>query len=97
MSDAFYLRPQLRARPTDTLEIGLAGVVSAAMQTASTPTGGRLYGGEIDLRFDWHPVPGFQAILEYGVFFPGPGLDNPDGDIRATPAQALRTTLAVMW
>ncbi len=97
VSDAFYVRPQLRVRPMETLEIGVSGVVSAAMKPESTPGDGRLYGGEVDLRIDWHPVPGFRAILEYGAFFPGAGLDNPDLEVRATPAQALRATLAVQW
>ena len=48
-------------------------------------------------RIDRHPLPGFRAILEYGAFFPGAGLDNPDLEVRATPAQALRATLAVQW
>ena len=97
VSDAFYVRPQLQVRPMETLEIGLSGVVSAAMKPESTPGDDRLYGGEVDLRLDWHPVPGFRAIMEYGVFFPGGGLDNPDLGVSATPAQALRATLAVQW
>ena len=97
VSDAVYVRPELTWRPNPTLEVGLAGVVSFAMQTGSTPGAPPLYGGEIDLALRWSPVPGFAARVEGAVFVPGAGLRNLDAGLTAKPAGLARTVLAVVF
>jgi uncharacterized protein (TIGR04551 family) len=97
VTDAFYVRPEVRWRPNDAFEGRLSVLVSGAVRPSSTPSGAGLYGAEIDLGIDWTPVAGFVARGEYGVFFPGPALDHPIDGHRAQPAQAFRLVLGVVW
>lgn len=97
LTDAFFVRPQLRWRAWDALSGTVAVVISTAMAPTSTPSGDALYGGEIDVGLRWAPVAGFVALFDYGLFLPGSALDHPTEGWRAQPAQVFRGTLAVRW
>lgn len=97
VTDAFYVRPQVRWRLNDAFEGRLSVLVSSAVRPSSTPSGAGFYGAEIDLGVDWTPVAGFVARAEYGLFLPGAALDHPTEGHRAQPAQAFRLTLGVVW
>jgi uncharacterized protein (TIGR04551 family) len=97
VTDALYLRPHLRLRlgrvGPGTFESALAGIVSFAASPASTPSGQRPLGVELDPTLVYHARDGFSAALEYAVLFPLSGLDNPEKGLTAKPAQLVRLRL----
>ncbi len=97
VTDAFTVRPQLTLRSGPAFTARIWGVVSAALEASSTPSNERLWGGEIDVEAEWTPVAGFVARAQYGLFLPGPALNNLEQSLDAKPAQVARLILAVTW
>ena len=97
VTDAFYIRPHARIRLAQLgpgrIELGLAAIASAAVETASTPGGARGLGMELDPTLAFISRNGFVASLEYAALFPLAGLDNPTAGLDAKPAQLLRLRL----
>ncbi len=101
VTDAIYVRPHLEwrlaAAGPSRLLAGLAGVGSWAAVSESTPGGARALGVEIDPTLTYENTNGFVASLEYALFLPMAGLDNPESGISARPAQSLRTRLQYLF
>lgn len=97
VTDAMYLRPHVRWRIAEigpgTLSAHLAVVGSRAVSPESTPGGESALGIEVDPTLNYHSRDGFDLAVEYAALFPLAGLDNPDLDLQAKPAQLLRLRL----
>jgi uncharacterized protein (TIGR04551 family) len=95
ITDAAYARPHadvvLAAIGPGRLELGAALIASWAVQAASTPSGARPLGVEIDPSLRWLSLDGFTAALDYAILFPGAAFDG--ATLAAQPAQALRLRL----
>ncbi len=95
VTDAIYLKPHLRydlvTNIKGKLTAGLAAVVSFAAVPASTPTGERPLGVELDPTLAYVSDVGFSAAIEQGTFIPLSGLDGPS--LAAQPAQVWRLRL----
>jgi uncharacterized protein (TIGR04551 family) len=94
VTDALILRPALRAKPHERLQLEAAGVFSRAVQATSTPSGAAGLGKEVDLLAHWDIWHGLIGEVQYGLLLPGPGLRNAQRGLDPTPAQALRMLLA---
>ncbi|MEO8700617.1 MAG: alpha/beta fold hydrolase [Kofleriaceae bacterium] len=96
ITDAVYLRPHARigllAAGPGRLEFGAALVASWAVEAASTPSGQKALGIELDPELRYATADGFAATLTYGVLFPGAAFDSTN--LEARPAQALRARVA---
>ena len=97
VTDAAYLRPHVRWRSASfgagTLTVELAAVASVAVEAASTPSGARGMGIELDPGVRYESQDGFAVALDYGVLLPLSGFDNPAAGLDARPAQVLRARL----
>lgn len=97
VTDAFYLRPHgrvdLHKGTTSLVRLGVAAIVSFAVEPTSTPSGKRPLGVELDPTLSYESRDGFAAALEYGVLFPLSGFDNPAAKLNARPAQLVRVRL----
>jgi uncharacterized protein (TIGR04551 family) len=94
VTDAFYARPSARWRPLRGLTLEGALVSSTALEAASTPSGDRALGVELDLSASYRFDLGFSAQLAYGVLFPLAGLDNRLPSLRAEAAHTMHLILA---
>jgi uncharacterized protein (TIGR04551 family) len=98
ITDAIYVRPHARATlvevGTGRLEAGAALIASWAVEAASTPSGARALGIELDPELRFASRDGFAATVDYGVLFPGAAFDNPTAHLEAKPAQVVRARLA---
>jgi uncharacterized protein (TIGR04551 family) len=100
VTDAAYVRPRLAATLLDLgrarLTLSLAAIASWAVEPASTPSGSRALGLELDptLAYD---ADSFVAVLEHGLLLPWSGLDNPDAGLTARTAQILRLRLGYVY
>ena len=96
VTDAIYVRPHIRTRLMTAgvghLEAGAALIASWAVEAASTPSGQRALGVELDPELRYASRDGFAATIDYGVLFPGAGFNNTM--LEAKPAQVLRARLA---
>ncbi|MBV8761393.1 MAG: TIGR04551 family protein [Deltaproteobacteria bacterium] len=96
ITDAIYVRPHLRTRLMTVgvghLEAGAALIASWAVEAASTPSGQKALGIELDPELRYASRDGFAATIDYGVLFPGAGFNNTM--LEAKPAQVLRARLA---
>jgi uncharacterized protein (TIGR04551 family) len=101
VTDAIYLRPHARYRLVDDrhaeLDAELAVIASWAASAASTPSGARPLGIEIDPGLTYRTRDGFRAALEYAVLLPGAAFDNPDAGLSAAPAQLWRLRLGYVF
>jgi uncharacterized protein (TIGR04551 family) len=101
VTDAVYLRPHGRLTVADLgharLTATLAVIVSWAVEPTSTPGGARALGVEIDPGLSYVTRDGFRASLEYALFVPGAGFDNPGDGLTARPAQLARLTLGYLF
>jgi len=97
VTDAVYVRPHVRWNivrlGTSWLTASLAGVVSFATFSASTPGGKAPLGVELDPTLSYGSKDGFGAALEHAVLFPLGGLDNVDLGLKAKPAQLVKLRL----
>ena len=95
ITDAMYIRPHARVRlltaGSGHLEAGAALIASWAVEAASTPSGQRALGIEIDPELRFASRDGFAATVDYGVLFPGAGFNNTM--LEARPAQVIRARL----
>ena len=83
-----HARAALFAVGPGQLELGAALIASWAVQAASTPSGQRALGIEVDPELRFASRDGFAATVDYGVLFPGAGFDG--SALPAKPAQVLR-------
>ncbi|MCE9572690.1 MAG: alpha/beta fold hydrolase [Deltaproteobacteria bacterium] len=95
ITDAAYLRPHadviLGEIGPGRLELGAALIASWAVEAASTPSGARGLGVEIDPSLRWLSLDGFSIALDYALLLPGAAFDATA--LAAKPAQALRLRL----
>lgn len=93
VTDAIYVRPHARARLLEvgpgTLSTSLAVIASWAVEPASTPSGKRALGVELDSNLVYRTRDGFLATLSHAVLFPGAGFDNPVMGQPARTAQSI--------
>lgn len=98
VTDAVYLRPHGRVRlgrsTSGEYWFDLAGVASWAAKASSTPGGSAPLGIEIDPTVTYEDKYGFRVALEQATLFPLAGLDNPQRNLSARPAQLWRLRLA---
>jgi uncharacterized protein (TIGR04551 family) len=94
ITDAVYLRPAIRSRPSERLALELAWIHSVAQQAGSTPGGEAHLGDELDISAEWDVWHGMHARLQYGLFLPGAGFRNLQHDLEPTPAHAVRALVA---
>ncbi|MBK8253751.1 MAG: TIGR04551 family protein [Polyangiaceae bacterium] len=94
VTDAVYIRPHVRYTlldlGTSQFTLSLTGIASFALESASTPGGQAPLGVELDPTLAYRHKDGFGLSLEHGVLFPLAGLDNPQLNMPAKPAQMLR-------
>jgi uncharacterized protein (TIGR04551 family) len=94
VTNAVYLRPHGRVHildvPQGRLSAEVAGVASWAAVGSSTPGGKAPLGVEVDPTLAYASHDGFGVALEYAVLFPMAGLDNPQQNLVAKPAQLAR-------
>ena len=98
ITDAIYLRPHARVplltAGASRIELGLAAIVSWAVEAASTPSGQPFLGVELDPELRYL-AGGFSAGLHLGFFFPGPAWDNTS--LEARPASVVRLRLGYAY
>ena len=94
VTDGLYLRPTARWQPLQGLWLESALIASLAMEAASTPSGERPLGVELDLGLRYRLELGFEARLTYAVLFPLSGLRNRQLNLDPEPAQLLHVILA---
>jgi uncharacterized protein (TIGR04551 family) len=97
VTDALYLRPHLNLPIADAggakLSFDAAAIASWAMEPASTPSGSRALGFEVDPSLRYETRDGFVASLDYALLLPLAAFDNPAMGLDARPAQLLRLHL----
>ncbi|WP_224249007.1 TIGR04551 family protein [Hyalangium gracile] len=100
VTDAAYIKPTLRYSLADGFDVFGGVVYSQALYAESTPsTTSRSLGLEVDVGARYETEDGFVAGINWGIFFPMAGLQEPP-DITARDfetAQAIRGTLAVRF
>jgi uncharacterized protein (TIGR04551 family) len=94
VTGAVYARPHvrwdvMRVAP-GVLQASLAAVASWAVYPENAPGDRSPLGVEIDPTLAYASRDGFGAALEYAVLFPMAGLDNPQQNLKAFPAQLAR-------
>ncbi len=101
VTDAYYLRPHARLHlvrlATGTLTLQTAMIASWAVFAASTPGGKAPLGLELDPTLSWASRDGFGVALEYAVFLPGSGFDNPALHLNARTAQLFRARFTLAF
>lgn len=101
VTDAIYLKPHLKYDLiTDIggkLSVGLAGVLSFAAKSESTPGQAGFLGFEIDPTISYVSDVGFRADLEQATLLPGAGLDNVELNLASKPAQLWRLRLSYVF
>ncbi|HEY1696809.1 MAG TPA: hypothetical protein VGG39_31835 [Polyangiaceae bacterium] len=94
VTGAMYARPHVRwdvmRIAPGVLQASVAGIASWAVYAENAPGGKSPLGVEIDPTLAYASRDGFGIALEYGVLFPLAGLDNPQANLRAFPAQLAR-------
>jgi uncharacterized protein (TIGR04551 family) len=94
VTGAFYARPHvrwdvMRVAP-GVLQASVAAIASWAVYEENTPGGKSPLGVEIDPTLAYASRDGFGVALEYAALFPMAGLDNPQLNLKAFPAQLAR-------
>jgi len=99
VTDAFYVRPHARATlltvGNGKLEAIAALIASWAVEAASTPSGERALGIELDPELRYASKDGFALTLAYGLLLPGAAFDNTN--LEARPAQVFRARMAFVF
>lgn len=92
VTDAIYVRPHARATllaiGSGKLEAIAALIASWAAEPASTPSGARALGVELDPELRYASRDGFAINFAYGLLLPGPAFDG--STLPAKPAHAMR-------
>ena len=95
VTDATYVRPHARATlmtvGTGRLELAAALIASWAVERASTPSGERHLGLELDPELRYATRDGFAAAITPAVFVPGSAFASTT--LEARPAYAVRARL----
>ncbi len=94
VSDAFYARQSARWKPVRGLWLDLALISSFAMESASTLSGERPLGVELDAAVGYRLEPGFVFQLAYGALFPLSGFRNLGLGLDPEPAHTMHLVLA---
>ena len=99
VTDAIYVRPHARASiltvGTGRLELGAALIASWAVKAASTPSGDKALGLELDPELRYASKDGFAITATYGLFLPGAAFDNTN--LEAKPAQVFRARASFVF
>lgn len=99
VTDAIYVRPHARFTLVDhgrgRLRLSLAAVASFTLHATSAPGGETALGLELDPTLSYENDDGWSVVGEYAALFPFAGLDNPEADLSAEPAQLFRLSLWV--
>ncbi len=99
VTDAFYVRPHATLsffqHRSGRLRLDLAGVLSGALESSSTPGNETLLGVELDPTLSYENDEGWSIVAEYGALFPLGGLRNVALGRDAQPAQMFRLNLWV--
>ncbi len=97
VTDAIYLRPKLRYPLLDAggakLLFETAAIASWSVEAASTPSGSRALGVELDPSLRYETSDGFVASFDYALLLPLAAFDNPEAGLDASAAQLLRLHL----
>lgn len=97
VTDAMYLRPHVRVPLADAggakLVFDTAAIASWAIEGASTPSGQKALGVEVDPTLRYETRNGFVAALEYALLVPLAAFDNPAAGLDARTAQLWRLHL----
>lgn len=97
VTDAAYLRPHIDwhawRHARGQLTVGLAGLVSMAVEKTTPPGQERPLGVEIDPTLRYRTDFGLEAAFEPALFIPLAGLDNRAAGFSAKPAQLYRARL----
>lgn len=97
VTDAYYLRPHVSWRFAElgpgSFTARAAATASWAVNVQSTPGESNHLGVEIDPSLYYEHDDGFMMAFDYALLFPGAGLDNPDEELAASPAQLFRARL----
>ncbi len=101
VTGAFYVRPHARARifkmPTGELRFELSGLAAFASADQWSPSGDRALGVEVDPTLVYKSRDGFYAAIDYAALFPLSGMDNPQANLKAQPAQSIRARVAFIF
>ena len=96
ITDAIYVKPHVRAALLSAgagqFELGASLIASWAVEAASTPSGARDLGIEVDPELRYAHADGFAATLVVGPFFPGGAFDNTN--LQARSAAVVRGRVA---
>ena len=94
VTDAVYLRPHVRLPIADAggaiLSFDTAAIASWAVEAASTPSGERALGVEVDPSLRYETRDGFVASLDYAFLVPLGAFDNSAAGLDARTAQLWR-------
>ena len=97
VTDAVYFKPWIdltaHGLGPGNLHGGVSLITSVALEPTSTPGGESPLGVELNAELAYDTTEGFRIALDYAVLFPLAGLDNPDVDLPALPAQLARLRL----
>ncbi len=96
VTDAIYLRPRVTWEPLEGLRLEGVLITSLAMEPASTPSGERPLGVELDLSLSYRMELGFLLRADYAVLFPLSGLRNTRLDLDPEPAHVFHVILAYL-
>jgi uncharacterized protein (TIGR04551 family) len=108
VTDAFYLKPSVKYRIVDGLDVFGSVIYSRAIYATSTPsaftdgsgktTGNASLGIEINVGARYETEEGFFAQLAWGILFPLAGFDEVSNGIqKAKTANALRGALGIRF
>ena len=99
VTDATYVRPHVTWRVGEwgpgRLQASAAAIASWAMYPTSTPGQERPLGLEINPSVTYQSYGNFSLGIDHGILFPFSGLDNPQQEMPARPAQMLRLHMAM--
>jgi uncharacterized protein (TIGR04551 family) len=100
LTDAVYIKPSVKYSLADGFDIFGGVIYSQALYAESTPsTVSHALGLEVDVGARYETPDGFVAGINWGIFFPMAGLQEPPDLARRDfeTAQAIRGTLAVRF
>jgi uncharacterized protein (TIGR04551 family) len=97
VTDAWYVRPMVRARLWSMLSVEASVTGSVAVQPNSTPSGRAPLGVETDIGLVYEQEHGFVARLDYGLLVPLAGWTNVVRGVDPSLAHALHLVMAFRY
>ncbi len=97
VTDAWYVRPMVRARLWSMLSVEASVTGSVAVQPNSTPAGRAPLGVETDIGLVYEQEHGFVARLDYGLLVPLAGWTNVVRGVDPSLAHALHLVMAFRY